>query len=116
VFEPVASQIDLPTTLLSLIGISAEHPMIGRDLSLPEAASSEGRAIMQYYGTQAYMQGDDVVIMRKDLEPAEFTYDGTDLLPKDRFDPALARIGLAHANWSSLAYEQKLYRLPDSGG
>jgi phosphoglycerol transferase MdoB-like AlkP superfamily enzyme len=112
VFEPVASQIDLPPTLLSLIGISAEHPMIGHDLTLPAAAHATGRAMMQYYDTQAYMQGDDVVVLRKDLPPEQFTYDGTNLTPKMPFDPELARIGLANANWSSLAYEEQLYRLP----
>ena len=33
VFKPVASQIDLAPTLLSLIGVATEHPMIGHDLT-----------------------------------------------------------------------------------
>jgi len=112
-YEPVASQIDLPPTLLSLIGISADHPMIGHDLTRPEFAQGEGRAIMQYYGTQAYMRGDRVMIMRKDLAPQEFRYDGTDLVAVP-VEPGLAELALAHANWSSMAYEEKLYRLPRS--
>jgi phosphoglycerol transferase MdoB-like AlkP superfamily enzyme len=115
-FTPVASQIDLPPTLLSLIGISSAHPMIGHDLTLPEAAVADGRAIMQYYGTQAFMQGDRVVIMRQDLSPEEFRYDGTDLIAVSQRDPALAERALAHANWSSMAYEEKLYRLPSPAG
>jgi phosphoglycerol transferase MdoB-like AlkP superfamily enzyme len=111
-YEPVASQIDLPPTLLSLIGVSASHPMIGHDLTLAEPAVGQGRAIMQYNGTQAYMRGNQIVVMRKDLPPEEFTYDGTNLVPNAVFDPELAELGLAHANWSSMAYEEKLYRLP----
>jgi phosphoglycerol transferase MdoB-like AlkP superfamily enzyme len=53
-FTPVASQIDLGPTLLSLIGVGGEHPMIGRDLTRPEMRASAGRAIMQFNGAQAY--------------------------------------------------------------
>ena len=31
--KAITSQIDLPVTMLSLMGISAQHPMTGRDLS-----------------------------------------------------------------------------------
>ena len=57
--EKVASQIDMPPTLLDLIGIDAETPLIGRPLvSLPE--DTPGRAIMQYGSTHAFMVGDQV--------------------------------------------------------
>ena len=69
VYRPVASQIDLPTTLLSLIGISSEHPMIGHDLTRPEFADWPGRAIMQYDDAQAYMAGRHVAILRKGCLP-----------------------------------------------
>ncbi len=112
VYEPVASQIDLPPTLLSLIGIDSAHPMIGHDLTLPEFAHGPGRAIMQYYETQAYMRDDQVVVMRKDLPPEQFTYARGTLVPTAEPDASLARLALAHANWTSMAYEDKLYRLP----
>jgi len=112
VYEPIASQVDLPPTLLSLIGISSTHPMIGRDLTRPDLAGIEGRAIMQFVGTQAYMQGSDVMVLRKDLEPEQFTYDGAHLTHSDAIDPNLLQLAQAHANWSSMAYEEKLFRLP----
>lgn len=112
VHAPVASQIDLPPTLLSLIGVSSAHPMIGHDLTLGRYATGEGRAIMQYYGTQAYMQGERVIILRQDLPPDQFDYDGTRLSRCLVRDPELERIALAHADWSSIAYEDHLYRLP----
>ena len=40
VFDPVASQIDLAPTLLSMIGVNSVHPMIGHDLTSVEALLS----------------------------------------------------------------------------
>ncbi|MEJ7806058.1 MAG: LTA synthase family protein, partial [Telluria sp.] len=42
----LASQIDLGPTLLSLMGVSSTHPMIGRDLARESAAP--GRALLQF--------------------------------------------------------------------
>jgi phosphoglycerol transferase MdoB-like AlkP superfamily enzyme len=113
VYPPIASQIDLPPTLLSLIGVSSHHPMIGRDLTRPELAHVPGRAILQYGDTQAYMRGNEIAILRKDLPAATFEYDagaGT-LTPREPNDDLVAT-ALAHATWSSTTYAQSLYRLP----
>jgi len=111
-FDPIASQIDLAPTLLSLIGVSSEHPMIGHDLTLPEALQSPGRAIMQFNGTQAYMEGDRVAVLQKDKPIQEYNYESGRLVAAADQDPELARTALAHASWSSMAYENALYRLP----
>jgi len=113
VYEPVASQIDMPPTLLSMIGVSSEHPMIGHDLTRPEFASWPGRAIMQYGDTQGYMLGRDIVVLRKDLPPATFRYDGATSLQPIAEDPELVATAIAHATWTSVTYEQLLYRLPE---
>jgi phosphoglycerol transferase MdoB-like AlkP superfamily enzyme len=110
VYQPVASQIDLAPTLLSLMGISSTHPMIGHDLTRPDMQQQAGRAIMQYNATQAYMEGNRVAIMRKDMPIAEFTYQDKELIGAPA-DPVLAKKALAHANWSSMAYDKKLYRI-----
>ncbi len=112
VYEPVASQIDMPPTLLSLIGISSMHPMIGHDLTRPLFADWPGRAIMQYDDTQAYMLGRDVAILRRHLPPATFVYtEGSGLEPApDNAD--LVAAALAHATWTSDTYEHLRYRLP----
>lgn len=112
IFDPVASQIDLAPTLLSLIGVSSEHPMIGHDLTSAEALSSPGRAIMQFNSTQAYMEGGRVAVLQKDRPIAEYTYEAGRLSKSDDETPGLAAKALAHASWSSMAYEQALYRLP----
>lgn len=112
VYAPVASQIDLPPTLLSLIGISSEHPMIGHDLTRPEFADWSGRAIMQYDDTQAYMLGAKVAVLRRHLPPATFVYvEGAGLEPAPD-DAELVATAIAHATWTSDTYEHLRYRLP----
>lgn len=111
-FEPVASQIDLGPTLLSLIGIGCEHPMIGRDLTRPELQAFTGRAIMQFNGTQAYMEGDRVAILQKDLPITQHLFRDGRLSTEIDIDPALSAKAIAHSAWASMAYEQSLYRLP----
>ncbi len=111
-FTPVASQIDLAPTLLSLVGVATEHPMIGHDLTRPEAQQYPGRAIMQFNGIQAYMEGDRVAVLQKDVPLRQFTYRDGRLLETDESNSALVRRAIAHAAWSSIAYEKSLYRLP----
>jgi phosphoglycerol transferase MdoB-like AlkP superfamily enzyme len=111
-FVPVASQIDMGPTLLSLIGINSEHPMIGHDLTVASAKTAPGRAIMQYNGTQAYMQGNEVVVLQKDMPIRQFDYIDGHLVEHDGNNRALVRRAAAHAAWSSIAYERSLYRLP----
>lgn len=106
----VASQLDLAPTLLSLIGVGGEHPMIGHDLTRldPNAA---GRAIMQYGENQAFMEGERVVVLRPDLEPAQFVHADGELLPAP-LDPALADRALGHAVLASWLYDQQAYAAP----
>ncbi len=112
VHEPVASQIDLAPTLLSLIGISSTHPMIGHDLTRPEVSGPPGRAIMQYYGTQGYLEGDKIVVLRKDLPASEYLYTDERLVPAPTADQTLIDKAIAHSLWASLAYDKELYRWP----
>ncbi len=114
VFKPVASQIDLAPTLLSLIGVSAQHPMIGHDLTRADMQNYPGRAIMQYNATQAYMEGDHVVVLRKELPAVEYLYQNKVLAPLSAADPVLVERAVAHSAWSSMAYHKSLYRLPTS--
>ena len=110
--ETVASQIDLGPTLLSMIGIDAEHPMIGRDLTVASNIEGPGRAIMQFNTTQAYMEGDQVIVMRRDRPVAEFRYENQRLVEVPNQDKALVSRAVAHSVWSSLAYQKSLFRLP----
>jgi len=110
-FTPVASQIDLPPTLLSLIGVAGEHPMIGHDLTRPAMQRLPGRAIMQFRETQAYMEGDRVTVLQKNLPISQYRFRDAHLTAEDGIDQALASRALAHSAWSSMAYEKSLHRL-----
>ncbi len=108
----IASQIDLPVTLLSLIGIADATPMTGRDLSDPHLALP-ARAFMQYDHNFAYMQDDTVVVLQPDKPASQYHHDTASgrLLPTP-LSPALASVAHAHALWGTLAYDNGWHRLP----
>lgn len=107
----LVSQIDMPTTLLSLAGISGEYPMIGYDLTKDV---NPDRAIMQYDGTQAMLKGNnDVVVMRPNLPIEGYQYDKANekMIAKD-LPEEQKKEALAHALLGSYLYKNQLYRLP----
>jgi phosphoglycerol transferase MdoB-like AlkP superfamily enzyme len=118
-FTGMASQIDLPVTLLSLMGISAQHPMTGRDLS-SIAADSPGRAMMQYNDNFGWMEqtenGNQVVVLRSGKVPAHAVYDAKNKQLKETAPPANARLledrALANVLLPDLLYNEQRYRLP----
>ena len=111
-WDRIASQIDLLPTLLSMIGVSGQHPAPGIDLTRPDIDTIPGRAIMQYGDTQAYLEEDKVVILRKEKPAALFSYLDNQLL-KAPADDALLRQAKNFAAWPSIAYRQREYCLPD---
>jgi phosphoglycerol transferase MdoB-like AlkP superfamily enzyme len=109
--DRVASQLDLGPTLLHLLGITAEHPMIGRDLvALP--ASDPGLALMQFDDQHGFRHGDRLVVHQPGQPAAHFRLDAKDQLSAAPDDPELARDALAHALWAAESYNRQLYRLP----
>ncbi len=113
-YKPVASQIDLLPTALSLMGINSEHPAIGYDLSKNIISNSDenGRAMMQFAKTAAYMEGERVVVMQKNLPIQEFAYQNSTLVPAKWNDEGFVQRALAYAKWPVIAYQNGLYRLP----
>jgi phosphoglycerol transferase MdoB-like AlkP superfamily enzyme len=107
--DGIVSQIDLAPTLLSLIGISSVHPMLGADLTVRHP----DRAIMQYGDNYGYLQGDQLLVLQPGQSPLQFHYQmaGEKLTPEP-VDPALSRLALAHALWPSWAYFNQRYGLP----
>ncbi|MGI2258493.1 LTA synthase family protein [Shewanella sp. GXUN23E] len=105
----LVSQIDLAPTLLSLMGISGDYPMLGRDLTqMPD--DWEGRAMMQYDRNFAYMQGQDLVILQPDREPLGFVLDDSGSLQPKAQPESLSRHALGLVLWGSLAYQNMLYQ------
>ena len=96
---------------VSLIGVGDATPMAGRDLSDP-GMRRPGRALMQYDGNFAWMQGDDVVVLQPQKPPQQYRYDvASKRLQAARLQPELAQVAHAQALWGSLAYEKGWYRL-----
>ena len=115
----ITSQIDLPITMLSLMGISAQHPMTGRDLS-SEPADYLGRAMMQYNFNFAWMEqtadGNNVVVLREDKMPAHGIYDAKNKKLNEAAPPSNAKEieqrALANSLLPALLYSEQRYRLP----
>ncbi len=107
--ERLVSQIDLAPTLLSLIGISSTHPMLGADLTQRDP----DRAIMQYGDNYGYLKGDQLLVLQPERAPTQYRYriEGEKLSPV-AVDPTLAKTALAHALWPSWAYRNERYTLP----
>ena len=110
-YDKVASQIDLPPTLLSIMGIESNHPMQGQDL-LQTPENYPGRAIMQFNKSQAYMVGERVVIHTPNKPATQYVF-RNDKLKRTQGQPELIRDALAQALWPILAYRQKQYRLDE---
>lgn len=107
----LVSQIDMPTTLLSLAGISGEYPMIGYDLT---KADNPNRAFMQYDQTQAMMKGTDVIILQPNTAPKGYVYNlAIKQLEAQEQPEALKNEALAHALLGSYLYNRQLYKLPN---
>jgi phosphoglycerol transferase MdoB-like AlkP superfamily enzyme len=104
-YNELASQIDLPVTALSLVGIDSINPMLGRDLT---STKMLGRSIMQFRNTQAYRQGDHVVVLQPEKAPTHWSYQGDKLVLAERIEE-LEKEALAHAIWANKAYVNNLY-------
>lgn len=121
--DVIASQIDLPVTVLSLMGIEAQHPMTGHDLS-NVSADYRGRAMMQYNYNFGWMQQmgtdaaeNEVVVLREGKPPAFGYYDPLSKQLKNTPAPAdandLAERALANSLLPALLYKEQRYRLPE---
>ncbi|MBV6273472.1 LTA synthase family protein [Alcaligenaceae bacterium CGII-47] len=102
------SQIDLPPTLLSLIGLQDSHPMIGHDLT----QGGGGRAMMQYGDNYGYLRGDTLTVLEPHQAAHHYQYQAPDRYLPLPADPTLEREALAHALWPNWAYRHQAYTLP----
>ena len=110
----LVSQIDLPVTLLSLLGIEQATPMVGFDLTKNYPVE---RVMMQYYDNFAYLENDRAVILMPNQQTSYWRYNKKTKIQKrnkpQNADKTLAEKALAHVLFSNLAYTEQLYRLAD---
>jgi phosphoglycerol transferase MdoB-like AlkP superfamily enzyme len=109
--DRLISQIDLPVTLLSLLGRQTEHPMIGHDLT----RSTPNRAMMQYGENYGYLKGDDLMVLEPHRDATQYRYTAPETYAPMPVDQALTREALAHVLWPSWAYQNQAYTLPHLG-
>jgi len=114
--KSVSSQIDLPVTALSLMGIEADHPMLGRDIS-KEPADAPGRAMMQFEQHYAWMEGDKVVVLRSGKAPTHALYDtkakSLSITPTPPDSGKVEQRALANVLLPAMLYRERQYHLPD---
>ena len=111
-YDRVASQVDLPPTVLDIMGISCAHPMIGRSLAGMQA-DQPGRAVMQYGDTHAYLLDNHLVVQRPKMKPLQFSVTADSQLVPTDLDPEMQKDALAYALLPGLLYTNKSYRLPE---
>ncbi len=111
----IASQIDLAPTLLSLIGVSSSHPMIGRDLTVPEQFQAPGRALMQFSDNFALLQGDNVTILQPGHAAVTGLYDNKTALLSlgGEADKEQQATALAHSLLPAWLYSKQKYHNVD---
>ena len=107
--ERLASNIDMPPTLLSLIGVDALTPMIGRDLTKPLAKEDE-RAMMQFDKNFGYLTRDNFVVFSPGEKVTSYKYDFTNkkLAPLEVTQSTIDR-AKANALIGSMAYKNNWY-------
>ena len=114
----VASQIDLAPTVLSLMGISGKHPMLGRDFAADEI--SLGRALIQFEDYFALLEEKETEHKLTILKPDETTVAAVynpqtkhvKLLetPVEKIDQQKA---LAHVLLPSILYRKQQYQIKE---
>ena len=108
----VASQTDLAPTLLSLMGISGDTPMTGRDFTGDN--TSPGRALMQFDQNFALLEGSQLTVLRAGQQAVSGTYNHqTKTVTLDAGVTSLPRIqrALAQVMLPSFLYRKQAYQL-----
>jgi phosphoglycerol transferase len=106
--QRLTSHIDIAPTLLSLIGVSGDTPMLGHDMT-QDIPSDKLRAMMQYDKNFAYMTNDSVTILQPQKAPLNFDYKDNKFTQK-QLDRELAKRAKASVVFGSKAYEKGWYQ------
>lgn len=113
----LASQIDMPPTLLSLMGVDNITPMLGQDLTQVDN-DYQGRAIMQYANNFGLLESEQLTVLQPYKPVSQYAYDTKNLQlnidpQANLFNQSHATMVLALSLWSDMAYNENLYRLPE---
>lgn len=105
----LGSQIDLMPTLLSLMGVSACHPMVGRDFV--RDSFSPGRAILQFENYFALMETEKITILKpnKTAVVAQYNEEKQTLIISGAASKEEQEKALAHVQLPSYLYREHRY-------
>ena len=109
--KPVASQIDLAPTLLSLMGLDSTTPLIGRDFASDDI--SPGRALLQFYEYFALLEEQQLTILRPQQPAVGAHYNPGShkvQLSDKAVSPQQHKKALAQVLLPSYLYRQQRYR------
>ncbi|WP_434339248.1 LTA synthase family protein [Motilimonas cestriensis] len=108
--QRLVSNIDMPPTLLSLIGAKNVSPMLGHDMTKTLLQNQE-RALMPFDRNFGYLTNDKLIVFAPEKAPQAFTYDAQNnqqqVTTMSQDEQLNAQ---AHALWGSLAYQKGLYQ------
>ena len=100
----LASQLDILPTVMGVMGIEAQTPWMGRDLLDPTLSTRlAGRAIMQFDQSQAYREGDAMVVLFPGAAPKTLHLEQGRWVRGPEV-PGLVDKALAHALYAKWAY------------
>ena len=107
----LASQLDLPQTMLSLAGISSINPMIGHDLTR-EVPVEKQRALLQRDKNFDYLRADGKTVVFSPGEKIDcFDYDfKQNKLNPSSIDTTIIQTAQAYALFGSYAFKNRLYQ------
>ena len=106
----LSSQIDLAPTLLSMMGVSSCHPLLGRDLTMDN--HNPGRALLQFDNYFALMEPDQLTILKPDQTAvlAHYHQQQKKLTLSDQpVSPAQYQKALAQVQLASYLYRERKY-------
>lgn len=107
-YQDVASQIDLITTVMPMLGVALDAPAIGRDLLAPDLPLP-GRALMQYGNNAGLLVGDKLIVNTPTGDPLfqQFTQGQWRSAPAD---PELYELAQAYLNLADQLYRTERYQ------
>lgn len=112
VFEPVASQIDLPPTLLDILQVQGDDHFFGR--SLFELPAGTPRAFVSNYQELGYLRDGTLIVLSPGRKIEAFRVDPstseTAPIPLDR---SLAEEAIAYYQTAARAYKRGAMKAPD---
>lgn len=108
VISTIASQLDLPTTAFSVLGVETIHPFIGRNLL--NKKDLPGRSIMIYGSTLGYREENSVTVFQANKAPLSFIMNANGELIAAKNSDEQIKNALAAVLFPSVVYHQQLYR------